>query len=315
MIQMYLRDIHCHEETDEVGSDEPYVLVTSVDLTSTVRVSEASVPLPAFDVVLYGPWGDVDDEDTEQAPGASRSFWGVGGGPDALRDPSDAILLVSVMENDDGNANALRGVVKGVVGGSVLGSLSAPRPQKVAALIRDMDSAMGTPTGAPNFDDKVGGPQELMFSVEELQRAEAGEAVRKSMSFAGDGGRYELHFEARNPAYDWKAGSPIAAVARNPDHLDVFYIGPNGQVAMQWWGAAAGENWGDHPAFPITAPGAAAPGSPIAAVARNPDHLDVFYIGPNGQVAMQWWGAAAGENWGDHPAFPITAPGAAAPGR
>jgi hypothetical protein len=36
MIQIYLTNIHCNEETDEVGADEPYVLVTSVNLASTV---------------------------------------------------------------------------------------------------------------------------------------------------------------------------------------------------------------------------------------------------------------------------------------
>jgi uncharacterized protein with LGFP repeats len=102
------------------------------------------------------------------------------------------------MENDDGDSEALRGIVKGIVGGSVLGSLSLNRTDKVVALIRDVDSALGTPTGAPNFDDKVGGPQELQFSREELAQAERGELASKTLFTRGDGGHYTMTFEAVN---------------------------------------------------------------------------------------------------------------------
>ncbi len=117
--------------------------------------------------------------------------------PATLTDPDKAIFIVSLMENDDGDTEALRGVVKGVVGGSVLGSISLDRAGKVAALINDVNSAMGTPTGAPNFDEKIGAPQELRFSPEELAQAEAGQTVSQSLAFAGDGGHYTLTFQAR----------------------------------------------------------------------------------------------------------------------
>ncbi len=103
----------------------------------------------------------------------------------------------------------------------------------------------------------------------------------------------------------------VTAVARTPDHLDVFWIGPDGAVASQWWDAAPGSGWGEHQPFPITPPGAARPGSPVVAVARTPNHLDVFWIGPDGAVASQWWDAAPGCGWGEHQPFPITPPGAA----
>lgn len=107
MLQMYLRSIHCHEETDEVGADEPYVLVTSVNLASSVSVQGFPVPLPAFDVVRYG-FDDVDDEETHFTPGMSQSFWGLNGAPAALADPQKAIFVVSLMENDDGDPEATR---------------------------------------------------------------------------------------------------------------------------------------------------------------------------------------------------------------
>jgi len=237
MLQMYLSNIHCHEETDEVGADEPYVLVTAVNLTSSVPVPGFALPLPSFEVVRYG-FSDVDDEETHHAPGASRSFWGINGRPAPLTDPNGAIFVIGLMENDDGDPEAMRGVVKGIVGGSLLGSLTASRDDKVAALLRDVNSAMGTPTGAPNFDDKVG-LRELRFSADELRRAEAGEGVRVSIDINGDGGRYELTFEARNtgwrgfelsPAASASASGSIASVSRVPNSMELWYVAPNGSV-------------------------------------------------------------------------------------
>jgi hypothetical protein len=85
MSQIYLSNIHCDEETSELSaSDEPYVLVTAVNLDSTVTVAGFPVPLPAFEVVKYGPFEDVDAGETHFAPGITQSFWGITGRPAAL---------------------------------------------------------------------------------------------------------------------------------------------------------------------------------------------------------------------------------------
>ncbi len=110
------------------------------------------------------------------------------------------------------------------------------------------------------------------------------------------------------------AGSQLAAIARTPDHLDLFWVGADGAIGSTWWDAAPQSGWGDHQPFPITPPGAARPGSPVVAVARNPNHLDVFWIGPDGAIGSTWWDAAAGQSWGDHQPFPITPPEAAGAG-
>jgi len=198
MIQVYFTGLHCDEETDEVGSDEPYVLVTTVDLASLINVGGFPVPVPAFDVFRYGPYGDVGKGNFRTGPGIGQSFWSLTGAPGKLDDPDKAIFVVALMENDDGDAENLRGIVKGLVGGSVLGSLSLNRDQKVAALIRDVNSGLGTPTGAPNFDDQIGVPQELRFTRDELARADSGAKIAKSLVLGGDGGRYTLSFEMQN---------------------------------------------------------------------------------------------------------------------
>src|SRR5882757_9824532 len=99
---------------------------------------------------------------------------------------------------------------------------------------------------------------------------------------------------------DWKSwlnvaggaaalGSPITAVARNPNHLDVFVTGTDGRVYANSWDAASGwSNWSN------VAGGAAALGSPITAIARNPDHLDLFVTGTDGRIYANSWDAASG---------------------
>lgn len=199
-IQFYLSKIHCNEETDEVGSDEPYVLVTTVNLASSVSVSGFSVPIPAYEVFKYGPFDDVDKGETHYAEGFFMGhhlvspFWGVTGDPAPLDDPDKVIFIVALMENDNGDTDALRGIVKGVVASSVYGSISLSRQNKVAALIKDINSELRMPTGFPNFDDKVGDPQELQFSREELNQIECGQIVSKDLVFNGDGGSYTLTF-------------------------------------------------------------------------------------------------------------------------
>ncbi|WP_429645487.1 hypothetical protein, partial [Skermanella aerolata] len=306
MVQLYLRNIHCHEETDEVGADEPYVLVTAVNLASSIPVQGFPVPLPAFDVVRYG-FDDVDDEETHPAPGSSQSFWGINGQPSPLSDPDNAIFIVSLMENDDGDPEALRGVIKGIVGGSILGSLTADRGTKVAALLRDINSAMGTPTGAPNFDDKIG-IAELRFSADELVRAEAGQTIQKSINIEGDGGRYELLFEGRNfqasrwsgVADNWRSlggmfpvGAPVTAVSRKPGQLDLFVCGNDGRVYTSWW--SQGQDWSGINDNWRAIGGFFPAGAKVAAVARTPDNLDLFICGNDGRVYTSWW--SQGQDW------------------
>ena len=73
-------------------------------------------------------------------------------------------------------------------------------------------------------------------------------------------------------------------VARESQHLDLFWIAPNGAVMSAWW--HEGRPWS--PPFAIAGAGSARPGS-IAAVARNSDHLDIFWVAPNGAVMSAWW--------------------------
>ncbi|HEY6425240.1 MAG TPA: hypothetical protein VIY28_18760, partial [Pseudonocardiaceae bacterium] len=58
-----------------------------------------------------------------------------------------------------------------------------------------------------------------------------------------------------------------------------------------------GNNWRDiGGVFP--------PGAPVSAVARNPNNLDLFITGSNGDVYTSWWSqdsdwSGIGNNWRD----------------
>jgi Alpha-L-arabinofuranosidase B (ABFB) domain len=186
MLQINFIGLRCHEETDEVGADEPYVIATVVDLRT---------PGPQVESVVAARFSDVDGAETHNLPSA-RIIWGVTGKPTSLGNPDDMIAVIALMENDDGDPNVLRGVVKGSAVSSLSSTSGLDRATRVAKLISDINSVLRTPTGAPNFDDPIGPPQELRFTFDELRRANAGERVLKNLIYRGDGGHYTLTFGA-----------------------------------------------------------------------------------------------------------------------
>ncbi|MBZ4319245.1 M64 family metallopeptidase [Streptomyces huiliensis] len=113
-------------------------------------------------------------------------------------------------------------------------------------------------------------------------------------------------------------GTGIATVARNSNHMDVFWTGTDGQVWSNWWDLNQGMGWYDHGMFPIAAsfPVPAAPGTGITVVARNPNHMDVFWAGADGKIWSTWWDLTNGMGWYNHNPFPIatTFPVPATPG-
>jgi len=91
-----------------------------------------------------------------------------------------------------------------------------------------------------------------------------------------------------SPAGSAAPGTAVAAVARMPQQLDVFWIGPDGSVQTIWWNQDLNDaQWN---ALSTVAPaGSAVPGTALAAVGRMPQQLDVFWIGPDGSVQTNWW--------------------------
>ena len=197
-ITIALKKIKCRIETDEVGSDEPYVLVTAVDLSNPL--------LPNAEVTRYGPWSDVDAGETHGTqplqPGVNpndfpflvwrRNAWGPSGQAKAIANPANAILLVSMMEHDDGKPGTARELTKAAVVGALAASAGMTRAQRVDKLKADINGALGIPTGFPNFDDRVGTTKEVPLSANLLNVA-AGPKT-KTITIVGDGGKYDVTF-------------------------------------------------------------------------------------------------------------------------
>ena len=97
-------------------------------------------------------------------------------------------------------------------------------------------------------------------------------------------------------------------MSRQPDHLDVFWADNGGAIGTQWWnGLMAGGAWDQHAALRITSPGVVPPGAGVAAVARHPNQLDVFWADNDGAIGSHWWnGSMPNGRWDGHPAFRIT---------
>src|SRR2546422_817634 len=89
-----------------------------------------------------------------------------------------------------------------------------------------------------------------------------------------------------------KGVGAVAAVARNPDHLDLFVTGNDGRIYSIYWDDASG--WG--PFWFRIREGVAQQGSPVTAIARNPDHLDLFVTGNDGGIYSIYWDDAS--DWG-----------------
>ncbi|MGH9334124.1 MAG: hypothetical protein ACRD21_10280 [Vicinamibacteria bacterium] len=108
----------------------------------------------------------------------------------------------------------------------------------------------------------------------------------------GDGGGWRPWFPI-HPQTVFRQDRPVVAVAREPEHVDLFRVGFDGAVWSSWWHADA-HGWRPwfqiHPetVFPVEAR--------VTALARRPDHLDLFVIGHDGAVWSSWWHADA-EGW------------------
>jgi hypothetical protein len=114
------------------------------------------------------------------------------------------------------------------------------------------------------------------------------------------------------------AGSPVVAVAQNPQQIDVFVVGHDGAVWATWeshdgpWRDGRKNRW---PAR-VTPPCLAPPGAPVAAAKQNDNQLDVFVVGHDGAIWVTWESHDGPWHNGEGGRLPvrISPPGFAPPG-
>jgi len=92
------------------------------------------------------------------------------------------------------------------------------------------------------------------------------------------------------PALDPHGG--VSAVSRASDTIDVFVVGQDGHVYTLWWTESGG--WATSGLDITNAVVAANPSSRTASVARQPDALDVAFIGTDGIPYAAAWDPSTG---------------------
>ena len=98
-----------------------------------------------------------------------------------------------------------------------------------------------------------------------------------------------------------------------PQHLDVFWVGP-GRVGVEQ--LVGDQNINDakwNTPFEVAGPMLAEAGA-VTAVARTPEHLDVFRVGRDGSVWSNWWDQNINDAKWNAP-FQVAGPMLAEPGR
>jgi hypothetical protein len=89
------------------------------------------------------------------------------------------------------------------------------------------------------------------------------------------------------PAASAQVGSPVTVLARANNHLDVFWVAPDGSVLNNWWDSNVNNGtWNQ--VFNVAPAGSAEPGT-LTALARTPTHVDVFWTAPDGSMRTNWW--------------------------
>lgn len=197
-LKIALTKVRCLEETNEVGSDEPYVLVFAAQLKQLVP----GVTIPSAHTTMYGPWSDVDQNDlltTGMPPIVpAKNCWGLDGKAAVINNPNEIIILFAVMENDDATPSGIRTGTHAQLFASLTSYSNSgmSRASMVSNLKKDMRDVLKgiTVTGIPNSDDLVA-VSELAISAGDISSASAGNVVVKTLEVSGDGGKYRLRFE------------------------------------------------------------------------------------------------------------------------
>ena len=157
-VYISLDSFRCHVETsDGLGSDEPYMIVATVDRT-------AATPIRTF---RYGPFANVDAQENHLT--GFQTIWGMNGEDRLLNNPDDAIFLVCIIENDSDLPDLWSASIWQAVSGAFSAVAGLDRPTQVTRLATAMDRARPGDGPGAGSDDKVGSPREVRFSGAEIR--------------------------------------------------------------------------------------------------------------------------------------------------
>lgn len=275
--------VTCLEESNEASpTDEPYVLITSVQLNG----------LPDVRTFLYGPW-EMDDGDTvtivTEAP-----FWGLDSQPRQIGNPNDVLFIATVMENDAGSPDGYRMYVQSVVSAAAAGTIGiADRGIRVNRILTDLRSALnGHPANdvplVPS-DDHVG-TVDITLAPADLPPT-VGYLDKRLHIDGGKNGTYDLTVRfGRHAQIGFRQDTRTAAVSRHHNHLEIWAVDNDGTLRGNWldgrwqgWYALGGAQFD-----PRVRP---------AAVSRHKNHQEVWAVGQDGIVRGNWFDDGRWHDW------------------
>jgi hypothetical protein len=277
-----LSSIKCVEEINESSaSEEPYVLVTAVQLRKT---------LPGFPsiqnvrVFRYGVWEDFDEGEVKDNSGPP--FWGLNSTPEDITDLNEVSFIVSLIENDNADPGQYQTFLETVAAGSLALTLGEPnssvRFARLLTSIRNALNGIDLPIPFALDDDHIG-TEELKLDSSDLIPLGAKD---KSLTIESSEGHYELTFQIikGNPL----PISQLFAIHNQDGRIELFAIGATTDRALwhRWQTAPNGPfaDWhslGGNVSQPF-------------AIHNQDGRIEVFAIGSDGAVWHRWQTAPNG---------------------
>ena len=104
--------------------------------------------------------------------------------------------------------------------------------------------------------------------------------------------RWSSWYSHRGPDLDPGAG--LAALSREREHMELYAIGTDGNVYGTWFWHDQWHDW-----FSLGAPAGHrfAPDGRLAAVSRDPRHMEVFGVTADGGLWSRWWWDGTWHDW------------------
>ncbi len=297
-----LQSIKCIEEVNEASaSEEPYVLVTAINLKPPLNGMPAA---PDYQIFRYGIWEDTDAGEVKVNGGPP--FWGLDSRPREIDAPRDVAVIVSLMENDNGVPEQyiayLRAQILASYAATSMVTDAVERATRFTNDIRDALNGIDIPFPFTLDDDHVGTTQLVLDQSDLIPFG----SKEKTLRFDNAEGNYELVFRIQRhrwqqfelaPAGFAAASGRIASVSRIPGSMEVFWIGADGSVQDAFW--YEGNNWSR---FELAPAGSASLTGGISVVSRIPGSMEVFWIGADGSVQDAFW--YEGAQWQRFPLAP-----------
>ena len=172
--------IQCHDASQEVGNDEPYLLIATFDMTDAINLGVVGVTFPDISVLKIGPWLGVGSGETHYASHLSSAnrpdFWDIDSDPRPIAHHQDVIFLVAMCENDGSSPDAIRGAVRTSLLAARATNTNRSYSAYVTAMISNMTGSiettriLGLDPLNPNEDDLVETVKHLALTATDIDR-------------------------------------------------------------------------------------------------------------------------------------------------